>query len=80
MLNFSCKYDIIFSCVSNGYLRYIGILLVTNSTKVADSGEPLNVTARKIYYDAQLGNVHCDNGLLIIYIKDKKQVTIANHF
>ncbi|CAG9535973.1 unnamed protein product [Cercopithifilaria johnstoni] len=58
----------------NGNNRYIGVLHVTNSTKVADSGEPLNETAKKIYYDAQLGNVHCDNGLLIIYIKDKKQL------
>ncbi|EFO25008.2 hypothetical protein LOAG_03481 [Loa loa] len=58
----------------DGNNRYIGVLLVTNSTKVADSDEPLNETAKKIYYDAQLGNVHCNNGLLIIYIKDKKQL------
>uniref|UniRef100_A0A915PUJ8 TPM domain-containing protein n=1 Tax=Setaria digitata TaxID=48799 RepID=A0A915PUJ8_9BILA len=59
---------------SDGNDRYIGVLLVTNSTKIADSNEPLNETAKKIYDDAELGNVHCDNGLLIIYIKDKKQL------
>ncbi|KAL3998043.1 hypothetical protein ACH3XW_13430 [Acanthocheilonema viteae] len=59
---------------SDGNDRYIGVLLITNSTKIADSDEPLNETAQKIYYDAQLGNVHCDNGLLITYIKDKKQL------
>ncbi|KAM3721542.1 Protein dispatched [Dirofilaria immitis] len=58
----------------DGNDRYIGVLLVTNSTKVADTDEPLNETAKKIYYDAELGNVHCDNGFLIIYIKDKKQL------
>lgn len=57
--------------------RYIGVLLVTNSTKVADSDLSLNETAKKIYYDAQLGNTKCDNGLLIIYVKDKKQVTYS---
>lgn len=58
----------------DGNNRYIGVLLVTNSTKVADSDEPLNEIAKKIFYDAQLGNAHCDNGFLIIYIKDKKQL------
>uniref|UniRef100_A0A0R3RKL5 VWFA domain-containing protein n=1 Tax=Elaeophora elaphi TaxID=1147741 RepID=A0A0R3RKL5_9BILA len=58
----------------DGNDRYIGILLVTNSTKVANNDEALNETVKKIYYDMQLGNVHCDNGLLIIYIKDKKQL------
>uniref|UniRef100_A0A8R1XWJ9 Uncharacterized protein n=1 Tax=Onchocerca volvulus TaxID=6282 RepID=A0A8R1XWJ9_ONCVO len=58
----------------DGNDRYIGVLLVTNSTKVADTGQSLNESAKKIYYDAELGNVNCDNGLLIIYIKDKKQL------
>ncbi|VDO32443.1 unnamed protein product, partial [Onchocerca flexuosa] len=54
--------------------RYIGVLLVTNSTKIANTDESLNETTKKIYYDAKLGSVNCDNGLLIIYIKDKKQL------
>ncbi|VDK68847.1 unnamed protein product [Litomosoides sigmodontis] len=58
----------------DGTDRYVGVLLVTNSTKVADSDLPLNEIAKKIYYDAQLGNTDCNNGLLIIYIKDRKQL------
>lgn len=59
--------------------RYIGVLLVTNSTKIAESNETLRETAEKIYDDAQLGTSQCDNGLLIIYIKDKKQVAFLKY-
>lgn len=63
--------------------RYIGLLLVTNSTKVADSDETLHQITNEIYYNAELGNEECNNGILIIYVKDKMQVTqllLQGHF
>ncbi|VDN02624.1 unnamed protein product [Thelazia callipaeda] len=64
---------------TDGNNRYIGVLLVTNSTKILNSNETLNKTAQKIYEDIELGNIHCDGGLFIIYIKDKNQLAIYHH-
>lgn len=50
--------------------------MVTNSSKIEDADKSLNDTAKHIYDGTQLGNEQCDNGVLIIYIKDKKQVHI----
>lgn len=54
----------------------MGVLLVTDSDKINDTAQPLNESAQEIYKDAELGNVDCQNGLLIIYIKDKQQVLL----
>lgn len=62
-----CKRD-------NGNDKYIGLLLVTTSDKVQQANMSLNESSDDIYYKSQLGNEQCDNGLLIIYIKDKKQL------
>uniref|UniRef100_A0A915A055 TPM domain-containing protein n=3 Tax=Parascaris univalens TaxID=6257 RepID=A0A915A055_PARUN len=59
---------------SSGSDKYLGVLLVTDSNKINDTAQPLNESAQRIYKDAELGNVDCQNGLLIIYIKDKQQL------
>ncbi|TKR59964.1 hypothetical protein L596_029566 [Steinernema carpocapsae] len=50
--------------------KYLGLLQVTDEK----SADPINETARQIYEDAKLGNSECDNGLLILYLKDKQKL------
>lgn len=54
--------------------RYIGLLIITNKKKVNDAQQPLNESMKYIFEDAELGNEQCNNGLLLAYIKDEKQV------
>lgn len=62
--------------------KYIGILMVTNTNKISESNSNPNQTlaqtlienAKKIYENSLLGNKNCDNGILILYIKDLQKV------
>uniref|UniRef100_A0A7E4VYX1 TPM_phosphatase domain-containing protein n=1 Tax=Panagrellus redivivus TaxID=6233 RepID=A0A7E4VYX1_PANRE len=54
--------------------EFTGLLLVTNSSKIEASGQPLAKTAQHIYEDALLGNETCDNGLLIVYVEDQQKL------
>uniref|UniRef100_A0A914WWC2 Uncharacterized protein n=1 Tax=Plectus sambesii TaxID=2011161 RepID=A0A914WWC2_9BILA len=51
---------------------YMVVLIATTSEKTAN--EDLNDTSRTIYYDAKLGRSGCDNGMLVVYIKDTKKI------
>lgn len=51
---------------------YMVVLIATTSEKTKE--ENLNETAQTIYYDAKLGRNDCDNGMLVIYIKDTNQI------
>ncbi|KJH42148.1 hypothetical protein DICVIV_11864 [Dictyocaulus viviparus] len=51
---------------SNGRDEFIGLLHVSNSMATDD----LKLDMEKEYADAKLGNLTCDNGLLLVYLKD----------
>jgi len=51
------------------------MLLITTSAKLNESAGNLNDTSKRIYDDAKLGSSECNNGLLIIYIKDRQKVS-----
>ncbi|KAE9553355.1 hypothetical protein FO519_003418 [Halicephalobus sp. NKZ332] len=53
---------------------FVGLLLVSNSEKIEKAGKPLASSAQDIFEDSLLGNETCDNGLLIVYIQDKKKL------
>ncbi|VDM59131.1 unnamed protein product, partial [Angiostrongylus costaricensis] len=55
---------------ANGRDEFIGLLHVT-STKATDD---LKSEMEKEYADAKLGNVTCDNGLLLVYLKDAQKL------
>lgn len=60
------------------YCSYTGLLLVTTTEKIEVSDRSLEELTKQIYENANLGNQDCDNGILIIYIRDKKQVYWIN--
>uniref|UniRef100_A0A914BVY5 Uncharacterized protein n=1 Tax=Acrobeloides nanus TaxID=290746 RepID=A0A914BVY5_9BILA len=53
---------------------YTGLLHVTSTEAIKESGVPLNDTAKKIFEDAKLSDHKCENGLLIIYNRDTQQL------
>jgi hypothetical protein len=50
--------------------------IVSNNERIEQSGgmDALNGTAKRIWDDAAMGDEHCDNGMLLIYLRDKRQV------
>jgi len=67
-------------CLANGTepQKYVGLLQVSSSEQVAESGIELKENAKKIYDSVPLGNNECDNGVLIFYLKDKQQLATYN--
>ncbi|KAI6232636.1 hypothetical protein M3Y99_01010600 [Aphelenchoides fujianensis] len=67
-------------CTENGQeaKKYVGLLQVTNSQSVEESGSDLKTNAKRIYESVPLGNTDCDNGVLIFFIKDKQQLATYN--
>ncbi|KAJ1371313.1 hypothetical protein KIN20_033247 [Parelaphostrongylus tenuis] len=55
---------------ADGRDEFIGLLHVTNSKATDD----LKSDMEKEYADAKLGNVTCDNGLLLVYLKDAQKL------
>jgi hypothetical protein len=58
--------------------KYVGLLQVSSSQQVSESGAALKENAKRIYDTIPLGNNECDNGVLIFYLKDKQQVSLFN--
>lgn len=58
--------------------KYIGLLQVSSSSQIEESGSSLKDNAKKIYDSIPLGNNECDNGVLIFYLKDKQQLATYN--
>jgi len=58
--------------------KYIALMLITNTTEVDKSGgkDALKETTKRVYENAKLGSDECDNGLIILYIKDQKKLAV----
>ncbi|WKX91292.1 hypothetical protein Q1695_009827 [Nippostrongylus brasiliensis] len=54
----------------DGRDEFIGLLHVTNTKNTDD----LKTDMEKEYSDAKLGNVTCDHGLLLVYLKDTQKL------
>ncbi|KAI6181643.1 hypothetical protein M3Y98_00851000 [Aphelenchoides besseyi] len=67
-------------CTENGNepKKYVGLLQVTSSDSIDESGNDLKENAKQIYNSIPLGNTECDNGVLIFFIKDKQQLATYN--
>ncbi|KAI6183191.1 hypothetical protein M3Y97_00462300 [Aphelenchoides bicaudatus] len=63
---------------TNETQKYIGLLQVSESSQIADSGSSLKDIAKRIYDSIGLGNTDCDNGVLIFYLRDKQQLATYN--
>ncbi|KAK5975663.1 hypothetical protein GCK32_019637, partial [Trichostrongylus colubriformis] len=56
---------------ADGRDQFIGLLHVTNTKNTDD----LKSDMEREYADAKLGNVTCDHGLLLVYLKDTQKVS-----
>lgn len=62
--------------------QFMALLMVLNSKRVQEDGgeEALRTTAENVWTDAGMGTEKCDNGILMLYIRDqRKMATYQGH-
>uniref|UniRef100_A0A0N5AYU7 TPM domain-containing protein n=1 Tax=Syphacia muris TaxID=451379 RepID=A0A0N5AYU7_9BILA len=64
----------------DGNDKYLGLLIATTLRDVQATGVDLETVAQYIFENTNLTNEGCDNGILIIYVKDKRQLATYRGF
>ncbi|CAD5210583.1 unnamed protein product [Bursaphelenchus xylophilus] len=54
--------------------KFVGLLQVTNTEALNDTGRSFDEVANEIYELSGLGNKECDNGMLLFYVKDTQEL------